>query len=187
MKLPIFKLILLIVVIFAVWEGIAVYRSLNYWKPSPTPPRLSQNTPPALLQMSLPDLGHRLQPLQQWQGRVLVVNFWATWCEPCKDEMPMLDHMQANWPTSQVQFVGIGVDEREAIVQYLKFQPMRYPMLVGNQETLDVTAAYGNAQSGIPFTLVFSPAGDLVLHKLGRITEPELRNAILTATRVRQS
>ncbi|MDE1990526.1 MAG: TlpA family protein disulfide reductase [Betaproteobacteria bacterium] len=188
MKLPIFKLVALIALLFAIWEGISVYRSLHYWNQgSGQAPAPMHAALPPLLELSLPDLAQRMQSMQQWQGRVLVVNFWASWCEPCKDEMPMLKRLQATWPSDRVQFVGIGIDEREAIAAYLQHQPMNYPMLLGTQETLDLTAPYGNAQSGIPFTLVFDPAGQIIMQKLGRVSENELQAAIVTASHARQS
>jgi hypothetical protein len=95
--------------------------------------------------------------------------------------------MQAAWPSDQVRFVGIGIDEREALRAYLKLQPMNYPTLVGTQDTLSMTGPYGNAQEGIPFTMVFGRKGEIVLKKLGRIRESELRQAILTAIHAQQS
>ncbi len=188
MKRPIFKLIALIVLLFVVWEGISIYHSLNYWKHgSGQSEGAASIAHSPILDLTLPDLHRRTQSMRQWEGRVLVVNFWASWCEPCKDEMPMLRHLQAAWPSDQVRFIGIGIDEPEAVEAYLRLQPMNYPMLLGTQATLDLTAPYGNRQSGIPFTLVFDPAGRVVLRKLGRVSEPELRSAIVTATRVLQS
>lgn len=187
MKLPLFKLIILIALAFAVWEGVAIYRSLHYWGHDESRNEPPQRAPSPILALSLPDLEHHAQPLRQWQGRVIVVNFWAAWCEPCKDEMPMLRQVQADWPADQVRFVGIGIDEREALQAYLRQQPMNYPMLVGTQDVLDMTAPYGNAQEGIPFTLVFDRSGDIVLKKLGRIQESDLRQAILTAIHAQQS
>ncbi len=187
MKLPLVKLIILIVLAFAVWEGVAIYHSLHYWGHDESriaPPKAVLSP---ILALSLPDLGQQSQALRQWQGRVLVVNFWAAWCEPCKDEMPMLKEMQAAWAADQVRFVGIGIDEPEALRAYLKHQPMNYPMLVGTQDTLVMTGPYGNPQEGIPFTLVFDRNGEVVLKKLGRIQASELRQAILTAIHAQQS
>ncbi len=187
MKSPLIKLIALIALAFAVWEGIAVYRSLNYWKPAESQTSTPRTALSPILELSLQDMEQHLQPMRQWQGRVLVINFWAAWCEPCKDEMPMLKQMQTTWPSDQVRFVGIGIDDRQALQTYLKQQPMNYPMLVGTQDTLGLTELYGNVQKGIPFTLIFDRSGHIVLKKLGRIREPELRNAILTATHAQQS
>ena len=187
MNRPLLKLIILIVLAFALWEGIAIYHSLNYWKHDDSRAEPGQTAISPILALTLPDLEERNQALRQWQGRVLVVNFWAAWCEPCKDEMPMLKQAQGAWPTDQVRFVGIGIDDREALRAYLKQHPMNYPMLVGNHDTLTMTGPYGNAQEGIPFTLVFGRNGEIVLGKLGRIEEPELRQAILTAIHAQQS
>ena len=187
MKSPLVKLIIFIVLAFAVWEGVAIYHSLNYWKRDESRTEPPKAAPSPILALSLPDLEQKNQALHQWQGRVLVVNFWAAWCEPCKDEMPMLRQTQAAWPADQVRFVGIGIDDREALRAYLAQQPMNYPMLVGTQDVLGMTGPYGNAQEGIPFTMVFGQNGEIVFKKLGRIQESELRQAILTAIHARQS
>ncbi|NDU92228.1 MAG: TlpA family protein disulfide reductase [Ferrovum sp.] len=187
MKLPLVKLIILIVIAFAIWEGFAIYHSLHYWGRDESQSERPKTSLSPILTLSLPDLGQQNQSLHQWQGRVLVVNFWAAWCEPCKDEMPMLKEIQAAWPVDQVRFVGIGIDDREALRAYLQQQPMNYPMLVGTQDTLDMTGPYGNAQQGIPFTLVFDRNGEIVLKKLGRIQASELRQAILIAIHAQQS
>lgn len=187
MKLPLMKLIILIALAFALWEGVAIYHSLHYWDRDKSRTEAPKASLSPILALSLPDLKQQSQALHQWQGRVLVVNFWAAWCEPCKDEMQMLRQMQSAWPADQVRFVGIGIDDREALRAYLKHQPMNYPMLVGTQDTLMMTGPYGNPQEGIPFTMVFGRNGEIVLKKLGRIQAPELRQAILTAIHAQQS
>ncbi len=93
----------------------------------------------------------------------------------------MLVQLQQRLGQHQVQFVGIGVDEPGAIQDYLKHQPLNYPVLTGSDDTLALTRPLGNPQQGIPFTLVFDGKGHMVLQKLGRIDETELRQAIENA------
>ncbi len=132
-------------------------------------------------ELTLPDLQQHPQSLHQWAGRVLVINFWATWCEPCKEEIPMMNHLQRNLGDQQVRFVGIGVDEPGAILDFVKHQPFSYPVLTGSDQDLALTRSLGNPQQGIPFTLVFDAKGHTILKKLGRMEESELRQAITAA------
>jgi len=93
----------------------------------------------------------------------------------------MLDALQQEWDSKGVRFVGIGIDEAENMKTWLKSRPMHYPQWVGNDQTLMLTAPYGNATQGVPFTAVFSAQGDLVAEKLGAITEKELSGIIANA------
>lgn len=188
----IWVLIGVIALVFALWEGWEIYHSLQHWQPghsAASSPLSSQSAPIAaspdaaalLRELTLPDLQQRPQSLRQWKGRVLVINFWATWCEPCKEEIPMLNQLQQTLGERQVRFVGIGVDEPSAILDYTQRQPFHYPVLTGTDQALALTRSLGNPQQGIPFTLVFDAQGHTVLEKLGRMQESELRQAIAAA------
>ncbi len=187
MKNNLFKWIVVLAVVFLVAEGFSIYRSLNFWKNHSLNGDSPWGSTMGLLDLSLPDLQQHAQNLHQWQGRVLVVNFWAPWCEPCKAELPLLNKAQAGWSPDQVRIVGIGIDEPQALREYLRQQPLGYPVLVGTSDTLQLTKAYGNSQKALPFTLVFDATGHVVLEKLGRLHGNELDQAILTATHARQS
>ena len=85
----------------------------------------------AIFALTLPDLGGRAQPVAQWRGKVLVVNFWASWCKPCVDEMPALSRLNSHYASSGVQFVGIGVGAAEKLAAFVRATPGSYPVLVG--------------------------------------------------------
>src|SRR5574337_1673050 len=85
----------------------------------------------ALLDLALPDLAGKEQPLAQWRGKVLVVNFWATWCAPCREEMPEFIKAQSEYGAKGLQFVGIAVDQADKTEQFAKEIGLNYPTLVG--------------------------------------------------------
>jgi thiol-disulfide isomerase/thioredoxin len=180
MKISVIKLIVIAVVIGAIVEGVSIYRSLSYWGPQ----KHSENTatPNAMnfLKLSLSDLNQQPQSLQQWSGKTIVINFWATWCEPCKEEMPMLSQIQKDVANQQVQFVGIGVDDAKELQNWIKKSPTSYPILVGNDSTLELTRALGNEQQGIPFTLIISPTGNVIYKKLGKVKQEDIMKALAT-------
>jgi thiol-disulfide isomerase/thioredoxin len=128
----------------------------------------------ALYATALPDLDGRIQPLKQWRGKVLVVNYWATWCAPCRDEMPMLSLLQTRYAARDVQFVGIANDEVNKVREFVKHTPVTYPLLIGNFNDFGITVDLGNTAMGLPFTVVLDREGKLQEATLGRVEEKAL-------------
>jgi len=116
-----------------------------------------------------------------WQGKVLVVNFWASWCPPCVEEMPTLDLLQKAFLQENVLFVGIGIDSPSNIREFLEKTPVSYSILIGGLEGSALSKQMGNAQGALPFTVIINSKGKAVYSKLGKISEDELRKAIKSA------
>ena len=117
----------------------------------------------------------------EWQGKVLVVNFWASWCPPCVEEMPTLDLLQKAFLQENVLFVGIGIDSPSNIREFLEKTPVSYSILIGGLEGSALSKQMGNAQGALPFTVIINSKGKAVYSKLGKISEDELRKAIKSA------
>ncbi|CAM3733955.1 TlpA family protein disulfide reductase [Polynucleobacter antarcticus] len=118
---------------------------------------------------------------QQWKGKILVVNFWASWCPPCVEEMPIFDKLQAELSSKNVLFVGIGIDSPSNIRQFLEMTPVSYPIVIGGMEGSSLSKQMGNAQGALPYTVIIDAKGKATSSKLGKISEEELRSAIKTA------
>ena len=116
-----------------------------------------------------------------WQGKVLVVNFWASWCPPCVEEMPTLDLLQKAFAQENVLFVGIGIDSPSNIREFLQKTPVSYQILIGGLEGSSLSKQMGNSQGALPFTVIINSKGKAVFSKLGKISEDELRSAIKSA------
>jgi len=127
-----------------------------------------------LLQLTLPDPEGNLQRFSRWEGKVLVLNFWATWCAPCQEEIPELIKTQNKLASTGVQIVGIGVDSATKIRQFSKEFGINYPILVGDINLISLTRDLGNPKSGLPFTLVLDRTGKLVKVHLGILSEQTL-------------
>ena len=110
----------------------------------------------------------------EWRGKVLVVNFWASWCPPCVEEMPTLDKLQQEFSSKNVLFVGIGIDSPSNIRQFLLKTPVNYPIVLGGLEGSNWAKNMGNPSSGLPFTVVIDSKGAINRVKLGKISEDEL-------------
>ncbi len=136
-----------------------------------------------LFATQLDDPAGKPQPFAQWQGKTLVVNFWATWCPPCREEMPAFSRLAEKYRDRGVQFVGISIDNADNVRRYLQEENIAYPLLIGGSDAIQLSADLGNAAQAMPFTVIFSPDGKIVERKLGTYKEEELEAILLARLR----
>lgn len=127
-----------------------------------------------LMSASLPDLSGKPQALSQWRGKVLVVNFWATWCAPCREEIPALMKVQMQYASNGVKIVGIALDNAGKVLDYAKEMHIDYVLLIGGVETLSLAKDFGNRAGVLPFTVVLDRTGKVVHAHAGTLTEASL-------------
>jgi thiol-disulfide isomerase/thioredoxin len=132
----------------------------------------------ALLALSLPDSAGHPQPLAQWHGKVLVVNFWATWCAPCREEMPDLVRAQNEYGAKGLQIVGIAVDNADKVQQFAKEIGLNYPALIGGYGAMDLSKDLGNSLVALPFTLILDRQGKVAYTHLGPVKPDKFRDVI---------
>ena len=116
--------------------------------------------------------------LQQWRGKVLIVNFWATWCAPCREEIPAFIKMQSAMTGRGVQFVGIAVDTPERVAAYAKEMGINYPLSVGGLEMMDLARDAGDRAGVLPFSVVIDQGGRVADVTVG-ILRPEKLEKVL--------
>jgi thiol-disulfide isomerase/thioredoxin len=143
----------------------------------------SQSGAAELFSSSFPDLSGRPRRLIEWQGRSLVCNFWASWCEPCREEMPLLDAAQQKNAVNGLQVVGIGIDTAANIREYLKIVKIAFPVLVGEAPAIGLMRNLGNKGGGLPFTVALDRSGRVRQRKLGAYSEKELATEIASLLR----
>ena len=114
-----------------------------------------------------------------WKKKTLVINFWASWCPPCVEEMPMLSAFNQKMDANSIQMVGIGIDSPSNLRQFLEKTSVSYPLLMGGLEGSNWMKRSGNDQGALPYTIILSPEGKVVFTKLGKISENELQTALL--------
>jgi thiol-disulfide isomerase/thioredoxin len=129
----------------------------------------------ALLAVALPDIEGREQALGQWKGKVVVVNFWATWCAPCREEMPEFVRVQAELGGKGLQFVGIAVDQADRVQPFAREIGLNYPVLIGGYGAMELSKAFGNKLMALPFTLIINRQGEVAHTQLGQLKEAQLR------------
>lgn len=116
--------------------------------------------------LELPDLAGHPRKLGEWHGRILIVNVWASWCEPCRREMPLLAAFAARQGDSGPQVIGIAQDDLPAIRGFLQRTPVNYPILVGDTQGR-ASVRLGNALGALPYTVLIGGDGKLLQRKLG--------------------
>ena len=139
----------------------------------------AQGAAPPIFELVLKDLNGQPQGLGQWRGKLLIVNYWATWCHPCREEMPGFSRLQEKYRDEGVQFVGIGIDDPIKIVEFQIITPVSYPLLIGDMGVMENSAGLGNTQQALPFTAVFDRQGRLFSTKLGRLAEDVLERQLV--------
>lgn len=128
---------------------------------------------------TLPDTAGQMRSVQEWDGKVLVVNFWATWCPPCREEIPEFVALQQKYAVRGLQFIGIAIDEPEAVLPFMKAVGVNYPVLLGQLSGIDLSRKYGNRWGALPFTAVIDREGQIISVKGGSVSGREMEQKIL--------
>ena len=137
--------------------------------PAASPPKVPERVP----ELQLPASDGRIHSLTEWKGRPLVVNFWATWCEPCRREIPLLQALRHEQSANGLEIVGIAVDSRESVQKYATEHEIDYPLLVGEREGLQAAAAFG-METVLPFSVFADREGRVVTLKVGELHRDEV-------------
>ena len=127
---------------------------------------------------SLPDLEGRQHVPGEWSGKILVLNFWATWCPPCLQEIPAFIRLQEKYASRDVQFVGIALQKAEEVRDFVITKGINYPILTGEAEVIGVAEAYGNSIGALPYTVIIDQAQRIAFIKRGPLPESEAERVI---------
>jgi thiol-disulfide isomerase/thioredoxin len=130
------------------------------------------------LAQTMPAASGKSESLGQWAGKPLVVNFWATWCAPCVEEMPALTALQSELKTGPVQIIGIGIDSPSNISEFSVKHNIGYPLYVAGLTGTDLSRRFGNQAGGLPFTVLIGSDGSIKKRYTGRLDMKELRKDI---------
>jgi thiol-disulfide isomerase/thioredoxin len=131
----------------------------------PVLPKIPEHLP----EFSLGDRTGKPTSIATWRGKSLIINFWATWCAPCRHEIPLLQSIRREWRDRNVEVVGIAVDYRDKVVAYADELKIAYPLLIGEDDALDVARAFGVDSPAFPFTVFTDQRGEVVALYVGEI------------------
>jgi thiol-disulfide isomerase/thioredoxin len=175
----------LVLILVASASGFAAYRIANTHKSTLTPmaapatgpapiaaPAAAHEVPETVPDIALTDREGAKRGLSSWKGHPLIINFWATWCEPCRREIPLLKTLRADHAKDGLEVIGIAVDFRDAVVKYAQQMGIDYPVLIGEQDALQAVSAFG-METVFPFTVFADRQGRIVTLKVGELHQDE--------------
>jgi thiol-disulfide isomerase/thioredoxin len=127
-----------------------------------------------LPEFSFPDLSGKEHSISEWKGKVLVINFWATWCPSCREEIPDFIALQEQYLDKGLQVIGIAIEEKEPVDEYLDFVKINYPVLIAGDQGMILSSKLGNFLAGVPFTLVVDRQGKIVESETGKFSKEDI-------------
>ena len=169
----------LLVSLLALAAGIGAYYSSRAWfaqapdKKPAMPTVQAAVIPDRRPDVTLADRDGKPRSLSEWNGRSQVINFWATWCAPCRREIPMLNKLATDGAHPKIALIGIAIDFPEDVLNYLKATPIDYTVLIGEEDGLDAARAFGMESLGLPFTAFVDRQGRIVTMHLGELHRPQ--------------
>ena len=168
------RLLFIVVLVIASMAGAGLYFSRPSVTPVPAPAIAQPDAAESLLAASFKDLNGQTQPLSQWRGKVMIVNFWATWCPPCRKEIPEFIKLQEKYGQQGLIFIGIAIDQKDKVQAYSDEMGVNYPILLGELEAIELSKRAGNRLSGLPYTAIIDRSGKIVGSEVGGLTEAKL-------------
>lgn len=144
------------------------------------------SAPDQRIAFTLPDLEGNPHALDEWKGKARLVNFWATWCAPCRREIPLLKQTQAEHAEKNLQIIGVAVDFHEDVVAYAESADFNYPILIGQDDAMAAAETSGVPFIGLPFTMVITPDGKLLKAHMGEIVASQIATIVDVFERLRE-
>ncbi len=182
MKRPVWLL-----VVAAGLIGLGAGLLVNAWfQQAPEPPEQTSAAPDPAADVtgeprppfSLPGPNGEPRSIAAFDGQVVLINFWATWCAPCLEEVPALVETQAALGDRGLQVVGVAFDDAEPVRAFADEHDINYPLMVGGRDAFAVGSDYGNARGVLPYTVVIDRAGVIRETHLGALTRPQIEELV---------
>ncbi|NOT13058.1 MAG: TlpA family protein disulfide reductase [Methylococcaceae bacterium] len=157
------NLLFIIIATLAITSGVL---TRNSWS-------LKQTTIP-LPAFNLSDLSGKQHDISEWKGKILIINFWATWCPPCKKEIPEFIALQNDYSDQGLQFIGVAIDNRNDVNEFLTTIKINYPILIAEDEGIALINKLGDTSGTVPFTVVVDPDGQIIYRHPGNFSKNQI-------------
>ncbi len=159
--------------------GLGIWFALHYKSSTPIKPEAPiSDIPERLPSFILKDIAGVTRNSTDWNGKILVVNYWATWCPPCREEMPALIEFQNQYAAQNVQVIGIAVDKLEQVKEFIDTYGINFPIVVGGDDAIELGRRMGNRIAALPYTAIFDRTGKTLYAQPGKITLESLEKVI---------
>jgi thiol-disulfide isomerase/thioredoxin len=175
LKMPLFFLVLTMTFGYAIF-----YFFLNPQTQIVSKSPTSSSSTHALFTANFPDENGKPQSLKQYEGKVVVLNFWASWCEPCREEMPELSELHNSYKDKNVVVLGVAIEDVAGINDFLKETKVSYPLFAADVQGMDIATSMGNNKGVLPYTVIIKADGTVAKTYFGRITKPLLEKTLKT-------
>ena len=158
----------------ALVAGILVAR-IYHSDSKPVPAAASQTAMPTkMVDFSLPDTEGKIHDIKEWRGKIIVLNFWATWCPPCRAEVPLFVDTQTKFKKDGLVIVGVAIDKRQDVANFIDSYFINYPVLVSDQDNTELMARYGNRIATLPYSVVMDRKGQVIETHAGAYKKDQL-------------
>jgi len=165
------KITLFVLAALALSAGFYTQQLLGGGKPA------TESTVPKLA-FAYPDINGQVQDVAQWQGKILVINFWASWCGPCLKEIPEFIKLQDEYAVKNVQFIGVAIEDKEPVAEYLQRVKINYPILVAGDAGSGLARQLGNIINAVPFSVIVNQQGQIVRRQPGELSREQFIKAV---------
>lgn len=176
-------ILVIIIALLAAVGGYFLQQTITTESPAPVVPM--QKSPISVVgqlrpEFSLPDLEDKQRNISEWDGKIRLVNFWATWCPPCVREMPAFVEMQEQYADKDFVVIGIAIDYKDAVIDFVDSIGVNYPIVYGEMGALELTSLYGNRLGVLPYSVFIGKDNKIISTHNGEITAETIKNVLLS-------
>jgi thiol-disulfide isomerase/thioredoxin len=178
--------LIVLIIVLALISAVAGYQFQQYFNSQETKQTVVVKNPIAPKEVigtkvedfSLFDVNGEKRYLSEWKGKIIVINFWATWCAPCREEIPAFIELQNQYFSHGIQFIGVALQEAEEIRDFLDEFKVNYPSLVGSAEVIKISKKLGNDIGAVPYTVIIDRDGTVSFTHRGPLSKKDTELAI---------
>ncbi|ORU91224.1 MAG: redoxin [Cycloclasticus sp. symbiont of Poecilosclerida sp. N] len=129
-------------------------------------------------EFALPDVQGNIHSIKEWDGKYIVLNFWATWCAPCREEIPEFIKLQEEYGASNLQFIGVAIDDAVSVDSFSLEMGINYPNLIAEAEGIELAKKYANITGALPYSVIINPNKEIIFRHVGLLNREKILDVI---------
>ena len=170
--------ILVAVAVVALVAGVIIARFIHVDKVTAPTAQIQSTMPTEMVGFSLPDTDGKMHDINEWRGKIVVLNFWATWCPPCRAEVPLFVDTQEKFKKDGLVIVGVAIDKKQDVANFIDSYFINYPVLVSEADNTELMARYGNRIATLPYSVVMDRKGRIIETHAGAYKKDQLYDVL---------